>query len=84
VFVTTSKAGLPDPLGTDTLARVAEAVEIPVIAIAGITVERVPEVLAAGAHGVAVIGAIASASDPGAQTRRFLRMLEDIPSGRRP
>ena len=59
------------------IAPVAAAVSIPVIAIAGITVERVPEVLAAGAHGVAVIGAIANADDPTEATQRFVRALEE-------
>lgn len=76
VYMTSSKAGLPDPIGLSAVAAIAEAVSIPVIAIAGVTVERVPELLAAGAYGVAVIGAIAGASDPAAATRQFLRALE--------
>jgi len=64
VFATTSKDGLPDPIGLDGLAAVCEAVTIPVLAIAGITAARVPEVIAVGAHGVAVIGAIGHADDP--------------------
>jgi thiamine-phosphate pyrophosphorylase len=76
VYATTSKVGLPDPLGPQVIERVAAAVAIPVIAIAGITVARVREVVDAGAHGVAVIGAIASADDPATETRRFLDVLE--------
>ena len=49
---------------------------IPVIAISGVTVERVPELIAAGAHGGAVIGAIAGAPDPATATRAFLDALE--------
>jgi thiamine-phosphate pyrophosphorylase len=75
VYPTTSKDGLPDPIGLAMVTRVAAAVRIPVIAIAGITVHRVAEVLAAGAHGVAVMGAIASADDPSAATKRFLDAL---------
>ena len=64
VYATATKAGLPDPLGPAGVERVAAAVDIPVIAIAGVTVARVPELLDAGAHGVAVIGAVANAADP--------------------
>ena len=66
VYATATKAGLPDPLGPAGVEKVAAAVDIPVIAIAGITVARVPELLDAGAHGVAVIGAVAHAADPAA------------------
>jgi thiamine-phosphate pyrophosphorylase len=76
VYATTSKEGLPDPIGLEVLARVVAAVTIPVIAIAGITVDRLPDVMAAGAHGVAVIGAIAAATDPAAEVRRFLAAVE--------
>jgi|GEM_PF-864868 len=60
VYASFTKAGLPPPLGLDGLQKVAAAVDIPVIGIAGITPARVPEVLAAGAYGVAVIGAVFS------------------------
>src|SRR5207245_1756761 len=53
----------------------AAAVAVPVIAIGGITPERVAEVRAAGAHGVAVISAILSADSPAAATQRFLDAL---------
>lgn len=75
-YATTTKAGLPAPLGPEGVARVADAIEVPVIAIAGVTAARVPELLAAGAHGVAVIGAISEAEDPHAATEELLRALE--------
>jgi thiamine-phosphate pyrophosphorylase len=76
VYRTTTKTGLPDPMGPAGIAAVAEAVEVPVIAISGVTSERVGELLAAGAWGVAVVGAISGAADPAAATRRFLEELE--------
>ena len=76
VYPTASKHGLPDPLGPSVIEQVAADVAIPVIAISGGTVERVPELIAAGAHGVAVIGAIAGAPDPATATRAFLDALE--------
>lgn len=75
VYRSTTKAGLPDPMGTAGIAAVAEAVEVPVIAISGVTADRVGELLAAGAWGVAVVGAISGAADPAAATRRFLDEL---------
>lgn len=71
-FATSSKTGLPDPIGIDGVRAVAEAVDVPVIAIAGITAATVEEVLATGAFGVAVIGAIAEAIDPHVATHDLL------------
>jgi thiamine-phosphate pyrophosphorylase len=71
-FGTASKKGLPDPIGVEGVRAVAAAVSVPVIAIAGITAERVDEVMAAGAWGVAVIGAIADAPDPHSATHEMM------------
>ncbi|WP_299958516.1 thiamine phosphate synthase [uncultured Modestobacter sp.] len=74
-FATTTKTGLPDPIGPAGVAAVATAVPVPVIAIGGVTAARVGELLAAGAAGVAVVGAVAAAADPTAATRDLLRAL---------
>ncbi|SIS52590.1 thiamine phosphate synthase [Alicyclobacillus vulcanalis] len=63
VFPTASHPGLP-PKGVRELARVVEALSIPVVAIGGIDAANVAEVLAAGASGVAVIGAVVESPDP--------------------
>jgi thiamine-phosphate pyrophosphorylase len=58
VFETASKPGASPRLGLDGLGALVEAAGgSPVWAIGGITVERIPQVLAAGASGVAAIGA---------------------------
>jgi thiamine-phosphate pyrophosphorylase len=54
---------------------VATAVAVPVIAIGGVTAERIAELRAAGAHGVAVVSEISEAADPAEATRRLLREL---------
>lgn len=64
VFATVSKPGRP-PLGLDGLAAIVAASPVKVLAIGGITVERVAATIAAGAAGIAVIGAISAAADPG-------------------
>ena len=78
-YATMTKGGLPPPLGPEGVAAVAAAVEVPVVAIAGVTAARVRELMAAGAHGVAVIGAISDAVDPHAATEELLRALEKSP-----
>ena len=76
IFPTASKAGLPDPLGVGAIIRVAAAVTIPIIAISGVTVERVDELIAAGAYGVAVIGAVSRAHDPAAAVMAFVQAID--------
>jgi thiamine-phosphate pyrophosphorylase len=74
-WATTTKPGLPAALGAAGIGAVAGAVAVPVIAIGGVTAERVPELVAAGATGVAVVSAVSDAADPAAATRRLLQVL---------
>jgi thiamine-phosphate pyrophosphorylase len=70
IFPTRSKVN-PDPVvGLDALRAVVRAVRVPVVAIGGITLERVDDVAAAGAAAAAVIGAVLGAPDPVAAGRR--------------
>lgn len=78
-FATATKHGLPPPLEPALVASIAGAVEIPVIAVAGVTAARVPELVERGVHGVAVIGAVSDADDPHAAVEELLRALECTP-----
>jgi thiamine-phosphate pyrophosphorylase len=61
VFPTPSKAGLTEWLGVEGLARICRSVPVPVLAIGGVTVDRLPGLAAAGAAGIAAIGLFANA-----------------------
>lgn len=73
VFATSTKAGLPDPVGLDVLAQTARV--LPTVAIGGITAQRVPHVLAAGAAGVAVVSAVWRAADPPGAAREIAELV---------
>jgi thiamine-phosphate pyrophosphorylase len=75
VFPTNTHPGLP-PRGLHQLEEIVHKVEVPVLAIGGITTDNLDEVLATGCAGVAVISAILSASDP-CQAARNLRLALD-------
>jgi thiamine-phosphate pyrophosphorylase len=75
VYDTPSKRHYGPAQGLEALRQVVDAVSIPVLAIGGITPERVGEVRAAGAAGVAVISAVLTAESPALATRRFLEAL---------
>lgn len=80
VRFTATKANLAPVLGTDGLKSLlaeirARGVYLPVTAIGGIRPDDVPEVMRAGADGVAVSGAIVHAPDPERAARAFLHDL---------
>ena len=75
VYDTPSKRQYGAPQGLAALENVAASVEPPVLAIGGITPERVGEVLRAGAAGVGVISAIVAADRPADATKAFLDAL---------
>jgi thiamine-phosphate diphosphorylase len=76
VFQTRSHPGAA-PSGLALVEAIAGAVAVPVLAIGGITPERVDDVLHAGASGVAVISAILGAGSAGAAARGLREALEE-------
>ncbi len=76
VFGTRTKAGVGEErIGPAGVAAVARAVSVPVVAIGGITPDNAPALAPTGAAGLAVIGAVMTAADPGAVVRRLLEAL---------
>jgi thiamine-phosphate pyrophosphorylase len=64
VFETASPGVKAPPQGISRLTEVCRALRVPVFALGGITAARVPDVIAAGAAGVAVVSAVTEAADP--------------------
>jgi thiamine-phosphate pyrophosphorylase len=78
VFPTTTHPGLP-PRGPHELKAIVDAVDVPVLAIGGITIDNLEDVLATGCAGVAVISAILSDPDPSRAAARLRRALDLSP-----
>ena len=74
IYPTKSKPGLA-PRGLAALKAVTSAVQIPVIAIGGITPQRVPECLQAGAAGVAVLSGVYEAEHPERAAKAYKQAL---------
>jgi len=68
-----------EPAGPERIARIARSVGCPLVAIGGITPDRVAPVLAAGAHGVAVRGGIWEDERPLEALDRYLEVLGGRP-----
>lgn len=74
VYATATKATGYGARGLD-LVRYASGRGRPVVAIGGITLERLPELIAAGAAAVAVISDLLSTGDPEGRVRDYVRAL---------
>ncbi len=72
VYKTPSKKKYGPPVGIEKLKEVAEKVSIPVFGLGGIKIERVQDVLKAGAQGVALISAILSSDNIESESARFI------------
>jgi thiamine-phosphate diphosphorylase len=76
IFATTSKPGA-QPRGVDWLAEATRGLSVPVLALGGITADRVGSVVRAGAWGVAVVSAIGAAPDVEEAAREMKQALEE-------
>jgi thiamine-phosphate diphosphorylase len=81
VFPTPSKPGLRQPLGLEGLEAIVRAVPLPVLAIGGVSMERIEAVAATGAAGMAAIGLFdADADDLVVVVREARRRFDTVRS----
>jgi len=75
IFATASKKR-PDPVvGVDFIRQARQFTPKPIVAIGGITLDTVREVMEAGADSVALISDILTAKRPAARVRQYLEIL---------
>ncbi|MBO4664517.1 MAG: thiamine phosphate synthase [Bacteroidaceae bacterium] len=77
---TTTKKRLSPILGLDGYKSIVEGmkregIDLPIVAIGGITADDVPSILATGVTGIALSGAILNADNPVDEARRFVGMV---------
>ena len=77
---TTTKKGLAPVLGLGGYESIvngmkSESIDIPIVAIGGITAEDIPSIMATGVSGIALSGTVLSARDPSSEMARLLSML---------
>jgi thiamine-phosphate pyrophosphorylase len=76
VFSTSTKPDHKQPIGCEGLAKLVALAPVPSVAIGGLKVEHVGNVLASGARGVAVVSAICGTVDPQAAAAAFSVQIE--------
>jgi thiamine-phosphate pyrophosphorylase len=74
-FETPSKPGYGPEIGRKGLGEIARASRVPVLAIGGLNASRAAEVLAAGPVGIAVMGGVMRALDPGQEMRALVAIV---------
>ncbi len=79
---TSHKAKARPPLGIEKLAEICTASTLPVYALGGAQNERVRACLTAGAHGVAVLGAICLSKHPARVVNDLLDAIDGCSSNR--
>ena len=77
-FETVSKPGYGPEIGRKGLAEMARAARVPLLAIGGINTVRVAEVIATGCAGVAVMGGVMRAADPGVEVGALIATLQGV------
>jgi thiamine-phosphate pyrophosphorylase len=75
VYATASKPGYGPVLGPEGVRQIARGAPVPIIAIGGITPQRIADVMSAGAAGVAVMGSVMRSQDPAAEVGALLAAL---------
>lgn len=76
VFLTRWKTDRRPSMGAEGLARIVQAVKIPVLGAGGINMDNLPEVFRAGAAGPAITSAVVGAEDPKAAASELRSLLE--------
>ena len=77
VFSTASKSDAGKGHGLDTARAICSAVSVPVVGIGGLNRENIPEVIAAGIDGIAVISAVVSQEDISASAAELSAIIAE-------
>ena len=80
IYETPSKIHFGPPQGPQRLGEIVKSVHLPVLALGGIKLNRVPEVLEQGAHGVAVISGIWDSQDIKQQAFEYMHHFGGVTS----
>lgn len=81
VYATPSKK-IPDPvIGIDGMKQMLEKSTVPAVCIGGISLERLPEVLAAGARNVSLVRALCDSSEPAKIVKKIQAIFKNTEMG---
>ena len=76
IFPTSTKADAGRPCGVGLIEQIKEEINLPIVAIGGITKENTPQVIRAGANAVAAISAVVCSDDVEREVREFIEIIK--------
>ena len=82
IFATATKSTGYEPVGCEMIRQLRSRIDLPLLAIGGITLDNVGEVIRAGATGAAVISAIIGSDDIARATEAFLAVIREAKRAR--
>lgn len=77
IFATQSKEDVVDPVTTNYIEEIVAEISIPFVAIGGIKLHNVDQVLQAGATRICVISEIVGSEDVTTTAKRFIKRIEE-------
>lgn len=77
IYSTTSKIMSFQPQGIEQLRRWRRTLHYPLVAIGGMNIQRLPEILNTGVEGISLISAITKADNPLKVTQQFLTQINE-------
>ena len=80
IYATPTKSDAATPWGLEGLRQVRAATALPLVAIGGIHMGNVAELLQAGADGLAVVSALCAASDPREAAATLSAVMRTVPA----
>lgn len=75
IFATPTKTNTKKHWGVEGLKSALETTKLPIVGIGGINESNIPELMATGVHGLALVSAICQADDPKAAAQHLLSLM---------
>jgi thiamine-phosphate pyrophosphorylase len=76
IFATSTKADAGEPAGVILVRKIKKEIALPLVAIGGITLENISQVIAAGADAICAISAVITKSDVKKEILKFQKLFK--------
>jgi len=78
IFKTDTKEDSGDPCGVEVLERIRSKIAIPIVAVGGININNVEEVVRKGADGVVAVSAVLDSDNVYSGIKDFIRVIKEV------
>jgi thiamine-phosphate pyrophosphorylase len=77
IFSTNTKPDAGRPCGTALIEQIKDVIDLPIVAIGGITKQNTPPVIRAGANSVAAVSAVVCSDDVEREVKYFIQIIRE-------